>query len=488
MFTYCLHFVLTHLYSHDTREPRQMELQIFAEIQKVDDDQRMVYGYASTTSLDSQGDIITKEALVEALPEYLKFSNIREMHQPSAVGITKSVDVDEKGWYIGAKIVDDNAWKKVKEEVYKGFSIGGKSLVKVDNTINKLRISEISLVDRPANPECVIELYKAEGIEKEPTEDKPEEKEIEKVAARDDADPKEGEDKYGDVKFADEKNKKYPIDTEEHIRAAWNYINKPKNADKYDAKDIQTIKNKILAAWKDKIGGEPPSAEKDDKEKSEQSQDVQKGMWDVAQLASLIEQVNCIKASAEFEAIVEGDNSTLPAKLKKAVITLSSILKDMVVEETKELTADTTESNEVVPVAYAENAEDIEKAGARNSRSDNDRIQKMHDLSMELGASCGGADSAKTDLAADISKLDDLQKSISKLEQEKQDLQKRVDELEALPKPPKGALKSVEKGQDINFSNPKTSSEEDEKNNENPLYLLKKAHEKPVPYEQFISK
>ena len=29
-----------------------------------------------------------------------------------------------------------------------------------------------------------------------------------------------GEHKYGDVKFADPENGKYPIDTEEHIRAA----------------------------------------------------------------------------------------------------------------------------------------------------------------------------------------------------------------------------------------------------------------------------
>lgn len=67
----------------------------------------------------------------------------------------------------------------------------------------------------------------------------------------------------GDVKFADEDNKKYPIDTEEHIRAAWNYINKKKNAGKYSAEDLKTVKGKIVAAWKkeiDKAG--PPSAEK----------------------------------------------------------------------------------------------------------------------------------------------------------------------------------------------------------------------------------
>lgn len=64
---------------------------------------------------------------------------------------------------------------------------------------------------------------------------------------------KEG--KYGDVEYADAKNKKYPIDTEEHIRAAWSYINMPKNAEKYDSDELATIKSKIRAAMK-RIGAD----------------------------------------------------------------------------------------------------------------------------------------------------------------------------------------------------------------------------------------
>jgi len=85
------------------------------------------------------------------------------------------------------------------------------------------------------------------------------------ISKREDVSPKEGEHKYGDVKFADEKNKKYPIDTEAHIRAAWNYINKGKNAAKYSAEEVAAIKRKIVAAWKDKIDKEgPPSANKEE--------------------------------------------------------------------------------------------------------------------------------------------------------------------------------------------------------------------------------
>ena len=81
------------------------------------------------------------------------------------------------------------------------------------------------------------------------------------ITKREDVNPKEGTNKYGDVQFADAKNKKYPIDTEAHIRAAWNYINKPKNAGKYESDEVSQIKAKIVAAWKSKIDkAGPPSA------------------------------------------------------------------------------------------------------------------------------------------------------------------------------------------------------------------------------------
>ncbi len=79
------------------------------------------------------------------------------------------------------------------------------------------------------------------------------------------ADEKEGERKYGDVKFADPANDKYPIDTDEHIRAAWDYIHKGKDADKYSADDLAAVKRRIVSAWKDKIDPNgPPEADKKD--------------------------------------------------------------------------------------------------------------------------------------------------------------------------------------------------------------------------------
>ncbi|BCP29600.1 hypothetical protein MINTM026_05700 [Mycobacterium intracellulare] len=55
---------------------------------------------------------------------------------------------------------------------------------------------------------------------------------------------------YGDVKYADPKNGKYPIDTKEHVRAAWSYINMPKNQKGYSPAELAEIKGRIKAAAK----------------------------------------------------------------------------------------------------------------------------------------------------------------------------------------------------------------------------------------------
>ncbi len=69
-----------------------------------------------------------------------------------------------------------------------------------------------------------------------------------KIDRRDDVNPSEGEHKYGNVLFADPTNKKYPIDTPEHVRAAWSYINHEDNAAKYDADEVEVIKARIRKA------------------------------------------------------------------------------------------------------------------------------------------------------------------------------------------------------------------------------------------------
>lgn len=78
--------------------------------------------------------------------------------------------------------------------------------------------------------------------------------------------PGNGREPYGDVKYADpgyqsDKKERYPIDTPEHIRAAWNYVHKHRDEDKYSPEHLKEIERRIVAAWKKKIDkAGPPEA------------------------------------------------------------------------------------------------------------------------------------------------------------------------------------------------------------------------------------
>jgi HK97 family phage prohead protease len=63
---------------------------------------------------------------------------------------------------------------------------------------------------------------------------------------------------YGDVEYADpgyqsDKKPRYPVDTEDHARAAWAYIGKPENAGQYTPSQLANVKQRIRQAA-DKFG------------------------------------------------------------------------------------------------------------------------------------------------------------------------------------------------------------------------------------------
>jgi hypothetical protein len=124
-----------------------------------------VHGVASTGARDGAGEVVAPDALRAALPAYMAFPAVREMHQPKAAGATLHAEVDEAGeTRIVAVVVDPTAVQKVKAGVYKGLSIGGRVLERDGadpSRITAIRLDEISLVDRPCNPDAVIDLWKA---------------------------------------------------------------------------------------------------------------------------------------------------------------------------------------------------------------------------------------------------------------------------------------------------------------------------------------
>ena len=136
-------------------------------------ERRFVWGYASTESLDKQGDIVSRSALARAVDEYARWRNIREMHQSKTVGIARNIVMLGRGLFIGAEITDLECWDKIKSGVYKGFSIGGvvndretqirggKSV----SVITEMTIAEISVVDQPANNDAGFMLVCGMGKE-----------------------------------------------------------------------------------------------------------------------------------------------------------------------------------------------------------------------------------------------------------------------------------------------------------------------------------
>ncbi len=153
------------------------KFQIFIPIAKVNRDQRTVGGWATTEKVDKQDEIVDYEASKKAFDDW--HGNIREMHEPKAVGKAISVQEDDenKRIYVTAKISKgaQDTWEKIKDGTLTGFSIGGQTidkqvvLVKDDATndhkqitrITKYKLNELSLVDNPANPEAQFELVKS---------------------------------------------------------------------------------------------------------------------------------------------------------------------------------------------------------------------------------------------------------------------------------------------------------------------------------------
>jgi hypothetical protein len=153
-------------------------------IGKVDVERRIVSGFATLDNIDKQGDIVTTESSVEAFKNFR--GNLREMHQPSAVGKIVSFKEDRyfdpsvkkfySGVYVSAYVSKgaQDAWEKVLDGTYKGFSIGGNiktwddayndDLKKSIRIIKEYDLYELSLVDNPANQFAnIVSIEKVNG-------------------------------------------------------------------------------------------------------------------------------------------------------------------------------------------------------------------------------------------------------------------------------------------------------------------------------------
>lgn len=142
-------------------------IHLFAEITRVDDDSRTIeaYAFVNETVKGEGGVRLKRSAMEKATPDYMKWANIRRMHQPDAVGVAQSVEWDGTGAKMVLEVVDDAAWEKVQKRVYKGLSVGVVPEVMRGHDVEQCRWIETSLVDRPKDPDAIITAIRAEGFE-----------------------------------------------------------------------------------------------------------------------------------------------------------------------------------------------------------------------------------------------------------------------------------------------------------------------------------
>jgi hypothetical protein len=151
---------------------------------KVNREKRTVSGFATLDNLDQTGDVVTQEASMKAFENFR--GNLREMHQPLAVGKVASFRPETfydpttkefyNGVYVDAYISKgaQDTWEKVLDGTLTGFSIGGK-ILESDNEVNKstgasvrfikdYALVELSIVDSPANELCnILSIEKVNG-------------------------------------------------------------------------------------------------------------------------------------------------------------------------------------------------------------------------------------------------------------------------------------------------------------------------------------
>ncbi len=127
----------------DDSEPVEKSL-----ILKADDEQRMIWGWASVAVekgrqvVDTQGDIIDMVDLQKAAHAFISdYREAASMHRKREIGtvvesivFTKAlqdalgVDFDREGWFVGVHVEDDATWAKVKSGELRAFSIGGSGI------------------------------------------------------------------------------------------------------------------------------------------------------------------------------------------------------------------------------------------------------------------------------------------------------------------------------------------------------------------------
>ena len=151
-------------------------------------DSLVIGGYASIEMVDKQNDLITLNALGEAVKKYMtvpKFRNVMTNHSNVQVGEVIpqyrdkggklwKTEVDDVGFFVVIKIREDiekakEVGREIRDGSLRSFSIGGQALEKKTkshkdfgdyNEISKLELHEVTVCEKGINPEAKFDILK----------------------------------------------------------------------------------------------------------------------------------------------------------------------------------------------------------------------------------------------------------------------------------------------------------------------------------------
>ena len=307
-------------------------IQLAVAVAKVDRAQRLVRGVATQEVLDAHGEVVDYASVKAALATWK--GNIREMHQPVAVGKAVAVACDDVGKAVTVEAYiskgAEDTWQKVLDGTLSMYSIGGVgdrvTQKAADGTVEKRllvkQLHEISLVDVGACPTAAFSLVKV--VDGQVVD-----------AQADDAPPAEpaAPETAPELEAAPQAEAPIEMGASFQVSVA-----------------LQTV-----ALLQELIGAQLYEADEDDEPEEAAAAQAHAEMLRAA--AQLVLDFLVIQFEGQFPAHAEQESEL-------AAVAAS------------------------VRPAFA-------KVGRRNSKADLARIQTMHDSSVQLGAACGRQDAEK---------------------------------------------------------------------------------------------
>ena len=467
---------------------------MFIPLIKADESLRMVWGVAAMEVPDKSGEIMDYgtarpafekwSADIQAASNGASLGNVRLMHGKVAIGKVVELSFDDlkKAVMVCVKVVDDAAWKLVKEGVLSGFSIGGGYAKRWADAVNKSltrytpALSELSMVDNPCIPGASFSLVKADGL----TEDVTIKADGHLAKAAEDLEPSAEEQRLAEaLRKASPAPKGRPLISmvDAGMTAA---------LAKADADPGERLRFELFGD----LGKSLALCER------MEAVSLEKGFYTISAVARALRDFTDLTSDVVWEEKAEGDSgSSLPQAAVDIVTAMKTFLVDMVGEETSEfLTSVRQSGGDVITLIVgdqadspvmelaarlgdltkAENADSLAKVGKRNSRTDAKHIQSAHDHMTALGATCdsgncGDKAAAATELAkaengrlrkaagAAADAIETLNAAVAEkdakvadLEKAQADLATRLAKLESRPEPGRGVvLTTLSKSQDM---------------------------------------